>query len=207
MPEEGVIKFELDYTWSPPDPALAIRELTALRQRLWQLGLVGQAADRYGGVGYGNVSRRIRPGESPFVVSGSQTGAIEWLGPEHYARVTGFDVQHNHVSATGPVRPSSESLTHGIIYMLAESIQAVLHVHSPELWEQAEQLGIPMSDRNVAYGTPAMAEEVARRLLDPDTLARGLLAMGGHRDGVIAFGETVQAAGTRLLAARERATT
>jgi ribulose-5-phosphate 4-epimerase/fuculose-1-phosphate aldolase len=205
MPEEGVIKFGLDYTRSPPDPALDIHALSALRQRLWRLGLVGQAADRYGGVGYGNVSRRIRPGELPFLVSGSQTGAREWLGPEHYARVTGCDVQHNRVTATGPIPPSSESLTHGMIYALLEDMQVVLHVHTPELWEQAAKLGLPMSDPHVAYGTPAMAEEVARLLRDPDTPARGLLAMGGHRDGVIAFGETVQAAGSRLLDAWKRA--
>jgi len=199
MQDEGVIKFELDYARSPSDPSLDFTELSAMRQRLWQLGLIGQSPDRYEGVGYGNVSRRIRPGELPFLVSGSQTGATEWLQATQYSRVIDFDLASNRVRATGPVPPSSEALTHGMLYELDRSIQVVLHVHSARIWDAADRLGLPQTRRNVAYGTPAMAHEVMRLFRDGGMRERGLFVMGGHRDGIIAFGDTVRTAGKILL--------
>ena len=197
--EEGVIKFTLDYTRRPAEPSIDTSALSATRQRLWQLGLIGQSPDRYGGVGYGNVSQRLKAGENRFLVSGSQTGAIEWLGPDHYALVTGFDMAANRISAEGPLPPSSESLTHAILYALDPDIQAVLHIHSPDIWHSAAAHGLPETRPHVGYGTPAMAREAERLFLETDARTRGLFVMGGHTDGVVAFGNSVQGAGNILL--------
>lgn len=204
MQEEGVIKFDLDYRWSAPDPSLDITALSSVRRDLWRRGLIGQAPDRYGGVGYGNVSCRVRPGEHRFLVSGSQTGALEWLQSEHYAQVTGFDVDRNQVHATGPIQPSSEALTHGMIYELADAIQVILHVHSPLIWQAGNSLGLPMTSRHAAYGTAAMAREVAQLFHATDVISRGMFVMGGHLDGVIAMGETIPETGRILLDCIER---
>lgn len=202
--EEGVVKFDLQYTETGPAPAETLAELNAWRRILWQLALIGQDPARYGGYGFGNVSMRITPldaapGKRQFVISGTQTGGLEILGATHYSVVNTYDPQTNRVDAGGPVRPSSESLTHGMIYDLDTGIHAILHVHSPHIWQQADALDIPVTDAAVAYGTPGMALEVARLFRITDVLHRGIFSMGGHEDGIVAFGTTPAEAGGILL--------
>ena len=134
--QEGVIKFELTFTAAPPLAEEQLREISAWRRILWLLGLTGRDPARYDGLGYGNVSLRLPPFDAPpkrrsFVVSGTQTGGLPELGPEHYAVVTGCDPENNRVAAEGPIRPSSEALTHGALYALDAALRCVLHVHCP----------------------------------------------------------------------------
>lgn len=202
--QEGVIKFELDFTETAPLPEEDLREISAWRRIMWLLKLVGRDPARYEGLGYGNVSLRLPPFDVPplrraFVVSGTQTGDLAELGSEHYALVTQCDPQQNRVTAEGPIRPSSEALTHGALYAVDADLRCVLHVHSPELWHRVAALGLPCTDPGAAYGTPAMAAEVARLCADPAVRAGGILAMGGHEDGLVAFGASAQAAGTALV--------
>ena len=82
---EGVIKFNLDFRAGPAPAQHEVAELNRWRQRLYALGLVGQDPARYEGLGFGNVSVRCPGG---FLVSGTQTGGLETLGPQHYARVS-----------------------------------------------------------------------------------------------------------------------
>jgi len=77
----------------------------------------------------------------------------------------------------------------------------VLHVHAPLLWDSARALGIPFTRPDVAYGTPAMADEMERLYRAGDFARRGIVAMGGHADGVVAFGADPGAAGFALLGA------
>jgi hypothetical protein len=44
-----------------------------------------------------------------------------------------------------------------------------------------------------------MAREAERLFLETDARTRGLFVMGGHTDGVVAFGNSVQGAGNILL--------
>lgn len=202
--EEGVIKFDLHYTNTGPVPGETLAELNGWRRILWQLALVGQDPARYGGYGFGNVSQRIPPfdtaaGKRRFVISGTQTGGLERLEATHYSVVDTYDPQTNRVQAGGPVRPSSESLTHGVIYDLDTGIHAILHVHSPHIWQQAAALGIPVTDAAVPYGTPGMAQEAGRLFSTTDVLHKGIFSMGGHEDGIVAFGTTPGEAGGILL--------
>ncbi len=203
-PQEGVIKFALQFTPAPPLPEAEVAELNAWRRILFLLGLTGHDPQRYEGLSFGNVSLRLPPFaapslERPFVVSGTQTGGLPELDPDHYAVVRSCDPQRNRVVAEGPVRPSSEALTHGALYALDPELRCVLHVHSPLLWRQTVHLGLPMTDPAAAYGTPAMAAEVGRLYAEPQVRAGGILAMGGHEDGLVAFGSSVEAAGTMLV--------
>jgi ribulose-5-phosphate 4-epimerase/fuculose-1-phosphate aldolase len=207
--EEGVIKFNLQYTPTGPVPAETLSELTAWRRILWQLGLIGQDPGRYGGCGFGNVSQRIPPleataGKRQFVISGTQTGGLETLDAAHYTVIETYDPQANRVTARGPVKPSSESLTHGMIYDLDSGIHAILHVHSPHIWQQAGVLNIPVTDVTVAYGTPEMALEAVRLFRETDVLHKGIFSMGGHADGIVTFGTTPGEAGSILLQALAR---
>jgi ribulose-5-phosphate 4-epimerase/fuculose-1-phosphate aldolase len=204
--QEGVIKFQLDFTPAPPLPASDLALINHWRAILYQHKLIGQDPARYGGYGYGNLSMRLAPYDAPptlagFVISGSQTGDLAELGPEHYACVTTCYPAENRIVASGPIRPSSESLTHGATYGLDSAIRAVFHAHSPEIWLNAAALAIPVTDAHVPYGTPAMAAEVERLYAATDLAQRRIFSMGGHEDGIVAFGESAEEAGEILLAA------
>lgn len=209
MQVEGVIRFALRFTYASPCTPESFASLNAWRSRLWRLQLIGRRAGRYDGLGYGNVSCRIKSlsassRHSQFIVSGSQTGELAELDARHYCVVTGWDVQLNSVIAQGPIRPSSESLTHGMLYDLDDDVRVVFHVHSPAIWRASSRIGLHLTDPGVAYGTPDMACEVARLFRETDVKQAGIFAMGGHEDGVIAFGADADAAGTVLMEALER---
>jgi hypothetical protein len=61
-------------------------------------------------------------------------------------------------------------------------------------------LGIPITDPLIPYGTPEMAAAVAHLYATTDMAQRGIFSMGGHEDGIFAFGETAEVAGDVLLA-------
>ncbi|WP_458494007.1 class II aldolase/adducin family protein [Methylomagnum sp.] len=195
MPEdtEGVTKYRLDFQPAPALDWASLAELDAWRGLLFRLGLTGHDPSRYGGLAYGNVSQRLAG--RGFLVSGTQTGGIEGLTAHHYCLVTGFDIPANRLVAEGPIRPSSEALTHAAVYRAAAA-NCVLHVHSPELWNHAQALAIPTTDPDIAYGTPAMATAVENLLREPGIQ---VIAMGGHRDGLIAVGETCAQAALPLI--------
>lgn len=208
--QEGVIKFDLSFTEASPLPAIVLRELNAWRRILYLLGLTGLDPRRYDGLAYGNVSMRLEPYAVPpekrrFVISGTQTGGLPELGPEHYTVVEECLPETNRLFAAGPIRPSSESLTHGALYALDESLRFVMHVHSQQIWRNAAALGIQITNPAAAYGTPEMAAEV-RRLFGVEAVRSGrLFAMGGHEDGLVAFGRTAGEAGGVLVSALARA--
>ena len=89
--QEGVIKFELDYATGPGPRASDIASLNGWREILFMLRLIGQDPRRYGGLGYGNLSQREVPGPGEraalFVITGTQTGGLATLRPEHYTRL------------------------------------------------------------------------------------------------------------------------
>jgi ribulose-5-phosphate 4-epimerase/fuculose-1-phosphate aldolase len=206
MEEEGVIKFDLRFTAGPPVAMDTLTELNTWRQILRKHALIGQDPARYEGYGFGNISQRTGDPDQPrgkrqFVISGTQTGHLEAVDNRHYACVTAYDATTNRVVAAGPVKPSSESMTHGVIYDLDNGLRAVLHVHSPDIWNSATSQGIPVTSASVEYGTPEMSREVERLYAQSDVREKGIFSMGGHEDGIVAFGETVEAAGNILLAA------
>ena len=202
--EEGAIKFNLQYTREGLPDNVSLDALNRWRSTLRERALIGQDPDRYDGYGYGNVSQRINPRKSArehrsFIISGTQTGHLDILDRNHYTLVESYDISSDTVVARGPVKPSSESLTHGMIYDMDEHILVVLHVHSPDIWCNATALGMPITDADVPYGTPEMANEVERLFNDTDVRDKRIFSMGGHLDGIVSFGTTAQEAGEVLL--------
>jgi len=198
MPNEGVIKFNLDFHPGPAPDNEVIAGVNRWRQRLFELQMIGQDPDRYEGYGFGNVSIR---GEDGFWITGTQTGGLERLGAEHYVLVAGADTDRNAVTAIGPLRPSSEALTHASLYLENAAVGSVLHVHAPALWRKAEALGLPCTAASIAYGTPQMSDAVARLYRTSAATGQRLFAMGGHEDGLVAFGATPDEAGGAIEAA------
>ncbi len=195
--DEGVIKFDCRWQPGPAPPGPDVAKLNSWRDRLYGLGLVG--FDREHAVGFGNMSTRTADGS--VVITASQTGHIATLEPGHYVRIVDYDIEANRVSAVGPMRPSSETLTHLSIYRLDDGIKAVFHVHEPVLWKRLLHK-VPTTAADVAYGTPAMAMEFTRLFAGADLRRPQLVAMAGHPAGLVGFGATLDAAGQAIVGAR-----
>ena len=201
--QEGVIKFGFEKVAGEPRTSRGLVDLNAWREVLVRLGLLGCDPRRYGGLGFGNVSLRL-PGSAGFLISGSQTGNLPKLGPEHWVQVFEWNAGNNFLRARGPWNPSAESMTHAAIYDLDPTIRCVLHGHSPEIFAAAGRLGLPTTAADVPYGTPEMAREVGRFYREGRMGRSGVLVMAGHEDGVIAYGASAGRAGSLLVRALAR---
>jgi L-ribulose-5-phosphate 4-epimerase len=193
MNDEGYIKF--DCTWIEqelPDKNI-ILGLNTWRQKLYNRQLIGAYAD---GIGYGNISCRLA--NDTFLISGTATGNIKQLTDVHYNRVISFDNVNNSLTCEGPIKASSESLTHAIIYESLPEVNAVVHIHNNSIWQELLHK-VPTTSARVAYGTPEMANEINRLLETSNLKEIKILAMAGHEDGVIAFGEDLTEAAITFL--------
>lgn len=202
--QEGIIKFRQEYKEGPALGHEILTELNSWRREFYRRDLIGQYHGKYDDAGYGNVSQRLEPFNSPphkrrFAITGSQTGRLDYLTPGHYAIVREYYPEQNLVITEGPIKASSESMTHGTIYDLDELVRFVFHAHSSEMWAYAKGLEIPETSEDVEYGTPEMAEEVQRLFRDTDVRERGIFSMGGHENGIITFGRTSREAGSVMI--------
>lgn len=196
MIDEGVIKFESRWRQTAPIRHPAVVELVYWRRPLYDAGLIGCYGES--GIGYGNLSARTGP-PGLFVISGSGTGRVSDPGPEHFALVTGCDIDANVVESTGAVEASSESMTHAALYELDERIGAVVHVHSRALWAGLGET-FPATAASVAYGTPEMAREFRRLYTTTAFRDTGVAVMAGHSEGLISVGRSIREATERMLA-------
>ncbi len=201
---EGVIKFRLEHHPDPPPEAGLTAPLRAWFRVLRRLELLGRRPDRYLGYAYGNLSRRDGSG---FLITCTQTSGQERLNPDQFSRVEAWRIDANRLSSSGPCKPSSEALTHAIVYEQIPACRFVYHIHSPEIWRNMEVLELPVTDPAAEYGTPEMAVATAQILEQMGRPASGALGMGGHEDGILSWGETADAAGSLLVSLLARALT
>ncbi len=195
--EKGYVQFRSDWERAKPPAFPVVADLVAWRNRLRGVGLIGVYPD---GIGFGNVSGRLPGGR--FVISGTATGGLDVAGPEHFTEVVWHDAAANALGCRGPVAASSESLSHAAVYEADPTATVVIHVHHLGLWERLRGV-LPTTDDRAEAGTPAMADAIAA-LWRPGPPPDGLFVMGGHREGLMAFGRTADEAGGRALAAWER---
>lgn len=203
---EGAIRFAyaLEAPVQPPLDPPRWQAFNGWRTVLRRLGLLGQDPARYGGLGFGNLSVRDPEVAEQFVITASQTSGADILEADHLVHVVGCNIARFWVDAVGHQPPSSESLTHAMVYRADPTIDWVFHVHSPEIWQRAEALGLSATGADVAYGSPAMAAAVAD-LLRATGERPCVFVTAGHRDGVFACGASADAAGTALLTTLARA--
>ncbi len=192
--DEGFIKYKCDWVQAESLPRYKIQDLIQWRDRLFTLGLIGVYDN---GIEFGNISVRLG-GSMQFVVSGTQTGHLPTLEPKHYTTVTEFSLENNHLTCCGPVQASSESLTHAAIYSIQPDVNAIIHVHHPQLWQELLSK-VPTTRPEVPYGTPQMATEMFRLFEQEDLSCQKILVMAGHEDGIITFGKDLYQAGEVLL--------
>jgi ribulose-5-phosphate 4-epimerase/fuculose-1-phosphate aldolase len=192
--EKGYVRFDCAWERAAPPATPLVEGLVRWRDRLYKLGLIGVYPD---GIGFGNLSRRLAGNR--FVISGTATGRLAELGPDHFTEVAGYDFAANALSCRGPVQASSESLSHAAVYESVPAAGAVVHVHHLGLWQRLSGV-IPTTNPRAEAGTPEMAWAITY-LFRGAGVPGGLFVMGGHREGLIAFGETIDEAGERIVAA------
>ena len=73
-----------------------------------------------------------------------------------------------------------------------------MHLHSLEIFRSSAQLELYVTPPDADYGTPEMAAEIKKAVT---LLGRenGLFVMGGHEDGILAFGKTAEETGLLVL--------
>ena len=191
--EEGYIKFNCNWIKAAPFSKQQIKEINVWRNRLYDLKLIGAYPN---GIGYGNIS--IRDTDESFLITGSATGNLELLDENHYTQVNEYDFSQNNLSCTGPIIASSESLTHAVLYESSPESNAVIHIHSIDMWKKLLHK-VPTTKANVPYGTPEMADEIQRLFRETDVALKKIIVMGGHQEGIISFGKTLDWAGKILL--------
>jgi len=191
--DEGYIKFNCNWILSNDIPLDKVAELNMWREIMYDKGWIGLYPD---GIGFGNISMRCN--EKTFLISGTATGGLPTLTKSHYSLVTNYDLSTNTVTCMGPVKASSESLTHALIYECSAATNAVIHIHSLDLWNRLLHHA-PTSSENISYGTPEMANEIKRLFAETALGKEKIIVMGGHREGIISFGRDLEEAGSILI--------
>ncbi len=191
--DEGYIKFNCKWIPSNDIPLNKIAVLNVWRDIMYKKGLIGVYPD---GIGFGNISMRCN--EKTFLISGTATGGLATLNESHYSLVTGYDLSTNSVTCKGPVKASSESLTHAMIYECSAATHAVIHIHNLNLWNRLIHQ-VPTSREKIPYGTPEMAHEIKRLFEETALNKEKIIVMGGHPEGIISFGKDLEEAGSILI--------
>ena len=110
--DEGYIKFNCRWIKTAPFSKHKIAEINAWRDRLYKHGLIGSYSN---GIGFGNIS--IRTDINSFLITGSATGNLKKLNENHYVQVNEYDFLQNSLTCSGPIKASSESLSHAVIHI------------------------------------------------------------------------------------------
>jgi hypothetical protein len=188
MISEGIIKYNCIFMQADSvvndEILLKFNECrNVLSERKW----IGEYAE---GLGFGNISIRTEKG---FFITGSGTGGFAVLTKEHIALVTKCDVDSNTVWCEGPLKASSESMSHSVLYDLDNKINGIIHIHDAEMWNSLKGK-IDETSETAEYGTPAIAHEIIKLYRSTSLKNEGLLRMAGHTDGLIAFGSDLNGA-------------
>lgn len=186
QPKDGYIKFRIDHQNAKPvctDENIA--ELLKFRTEIFDRGWIGVLPD---GVGFGNLSVRQ---ENHFIITGNATGKHRMLNSTYFARILNYDTKSNICTSEGPLKPSSESGTHAVIYDVLPDINVILHIHNTEIWKKIIENGFSTAE-NIEYGTPKMAEAVKKLVQQPEVRNARLFAMKGHENGLVFFGEKIK---------------
>ncbi|HCC71346.1 MAG TPA: rRNA adenine methyltransferase [Bacteroidales bacterium] len=193
--EEGVIKFNCYWTQSGPvitDEPFNI--LNYWREVLFNMNLIGAYEN---GMGFGNMSLR-QAASNKFVITASATGEIPVLEQGHYVRVEGYNFEDNAIKCTGPLKASSESLTHAAIYQADSGTNAIIHVHNLDIWQKLKDK-VPTTKDEFEYGTAGLALDIFRLFKDTNVIEKRIIVMGGDPSGLITFGNDMDEAINMLM--------
>jgi len=191
--DEGYIKFHCNWIKAEPLSKYRLLDINKWRDTLFNLGLIGSFNN---GIGFGNIS--IRFNNRTFIITGSATGGLKTLNENHYVLVNEYNLLQNSITCTGPIKTSSESLSHAVIYECSQETNAVIHIHNFGMWKKLKHK-VPTTLENISYGTTEMAEEIKGLFLKTNVKTEKIIAMAGHKEGIIVFGNTLDEAGEILF--------
>ena len=192
---EGFVKFNCH--WNQSGPVISDEQFEIInywREILFNMDLIGAYEN---GVGFGNISMRVGSGNQ-FVITGSATGEIPELEPGHYVKVNSFNIDDNAVQCIGPLKASSESLTHAAIYVSDPGSKAVVRVHNIELRNKRIHK-VPRTNPSMDYGTIGLAKDILRLFRESDVFEKRIIIMAGDRAGILSFGHDMDEAVNVLL--------
>ncbi len=190
MIDEGYIKFNINWEQKENNFPYDILDLMEWRDKMHEMKLIGHYEEH--NVGFGNISERF-DNSKKFIISATQTGDIYPIEEKHFTTVTDYNIEENTVWCKGPLKASSESMTHAAIYECDKGIRAIIHIHHLGMWKELLN-EIPTSGANVPYGTPEMANEIKRLFKEENLGHKKVMAMAGHDEGIIAFGANLDEA-------------
>lgn len=172
-------KFRTVFASREPPHDKRVGEMVDWCRRLAKLGVVGNTV--------GNLSFRSANG---FIINrtASDLGSIT---RDEFVEVLRADIQERELTVAGAFEPSSESLVHAGLYEARPEVNAVFHGHDERLLQQAERLGLPVTQSEKPYGTPELVDQVLRIIDGHD-----FLVMRNH--GFVSLGRTMHEAGTRV---------
>ena len=130
-----------------------------------------ELAPPYPGGSHGNLSFRIAPEEESFIITASKTALFDPLADRDFVQVDQVDFEKGIVYAQGERLPSSESMIHYALYLQNPHINAIFHGHSADILAKAEELRIPITEKEEEFGTVDLVERV--------------LDVSGHRTMVV----------------------
>ena len=191
---DGVIKYQCH--WLEKEANLHFDYSAIEVARALMIGRNWIGYDQNYDVGFGNISQRLE--NHKFIISGTQTGHLERLSPNEYTTVTEYNINKNTLTCEGPVKASSESLTHAAIYEQSTLIKCIIHIHHTDFWNRLLTENKGITNPSIPYGTSEMADEINRLFKEEDILSRPLITMAGHEGGIISFGKDFEEA-TQIL--------
>ena len=192
MRDEGYIKYQCLWTEVEWPESFTFSSLVQFRNQMHDKGFIGVYED---GIGFGNVSQRWD--EDQFIISGSSTGSIAEATQDQFSLVTNFVIENNELLCKGPVKASSEALSHAAIYQSQPLVDVVLHIHHFSAWNKY-MYDLPTTDPSAAYGTIEMAESIQQLLIKKENRDQGIIIMAGHEEGILIFGENVEDCSIKL---------
>lgn len=194
MEESATAPFRTVKIRREPPQNEKIGELRYWCDRFHDLGL----APVYQGRSLGNLSFRVREGESTFVITASALTLKQDLPAEAFVSVYGTTDGGKAVLAGGTQDPSSESLLHFHVYETRREVMAVFHGHSREILKKADLLGLPVTETAEPFGSMKLVQSVLRVLGN-----HSFLILRKH--GFLSMGRTMRDAGEQAEAVLKRA--
>jgi len=160
---------------------------------MFEYGLIGVYSN---GIGYGNIS--VWADSNSFYISGTATGSLPVLEEKYYALVSLWSFDKNSLQCAGLINASAESLSHAAIYESLPHVGAVIHIHHKGMWDKYLNFLLTTSP-DILYGTPEMAIEIKKIVRNVKPGQDNILIMGGHEEGIITWGKTLDDAGELIL--------
>ncbi len=188
--KEGKIRFNPVFVSDKIFSGTEIEELKEWSEKFQKNGLTPEVEGNY----TGNLSFRSEEG---FVITASGLKNKETLTDDCFVYVKDYDKKSNTFYVEGKKKPSSESIMHHLIYKTCEDINAVFHGHNNVIVKNADELKLPVTEKEYQSGTIELAKEVLKVLGD-----NKVIVLKNH--GFVSLGTTMKEAGELAVATLNR---